>query len=148
MLSNPRPEAQLTEEEDRSLAWTAAVLGRRWKSYLADADARGDYSGLGLSQYTIGKLRTVVAKLGPAGVSSRSRGAPTDGAPWEWRGRAKEPLPADLEGKVIGNKRSHVYHQPGCPNAASMSPANRVPFDTAEAARKAGYRPAKDCHPG
>jgi hypothetical protein len=68
MLSNPRPEARLTEEEDRSLAHSAAVLGRRWRSYLADAHARDDYSGLGLSQYTIGNLRTVVAKLGPAGM--------------------------------------------------------------------------------
>jgi hypothetical protein len=63
-----RQAARLTEEEDRSVAWTAAVVGRRWKWYLADAHARDDYSGLGLSQYTIGNLRTVVAKLGPGGL--------------------------------------------------------------------------------
>ena len=67
--------------------------------------------------------------------------------PWEWRGRPKGTLPAELEGKVIGNRRSRVYHEPGCKNAASMFPANRVPFDTAESARNAGYRPGKDCHP-
>ena len=69
MLSNnPRPEARLTEEEDRSLAWTAAVLGRRWKSYLADARARDDYRGLGLSHYTVGNLQTALTKLGSAGL--------------------------------------------------------------------------------
>ena len=74
------------------------------------------------------------ARTAKGGIWSQSRPVP----PWEWRGRAKEPLPANLEGKVIGNKRSHVDHQPGCKNAASMSPANRVPFDTAEAAQEGG----------
>jgi endonuclease YncB( thermonuclease family) len=66
--------------------------------------------------------------------------------PWEWRGRPRAPLPANLEGKVIANRRSHVYHEPGCKNAASISPGNRVVFDTARAAELAGYRPGKDCH--
>ena len=66
--NNPRPEARLTEEENRSLAWTAAVLGRRWKSYLADGHERADYRGLGLSQYTVGNLETALAKLGPTGL--------------------------------------------------------------------------------
>lgn len=84
------------------------------------------------------------AKAARRGLWSRPDLVP----PWEWRGRPKGTLPAALEGKVIGNKRSKVYHEPGCKNAASMSPGNRVPFETAEAARKAGYRPGKDCHPG
>ena len=66
--------------------------------------------------------------------------------PWEWRNRGPA-LPADLAGKFLGNKRSRVYHVPGCRNAASISPANRVPFETAKAASEVGYRPAKDCHP-
>ena len=57
------------------------------------------------------------------------------------------PLPADLAGKFIANSRSHVYHKPGCPNAAKISAANRVAYDSADAAERAGYRPGKDCHP-
>jgi micrococcal nuclease len=67
--------------------------------------------------------------------------------PWEWRGRPRETVPAELQGKVIGNKRSKVYHEPGCKNVASISASNRVVFDRAEAATKAGFRPGKDCHP-
>jgi endonuclease YncB( thermonuclease family) len=66
--------------------------------------------------------------------------------PWEWRSRGPVP-PADLAGKFLGNKRSHVYHKPGCQNAASMSPANRIIFESADAAKRVGYRPARDCHP-
>ncbi len=68
-------------------------------------------------------------------------------SPWEWRRGAKETLPAALEGTVIGNKKSKAYHEPTCENAASISPAHRVQFNSAAAAREAGYRPGKDCHP-
>jgi len=65
--------------------------------------------------------------------------------PWEWR-HPKPSLPAELEGKVVANRRSRVYHVPGCKNASSISPSNRVTFETAKAAAEDGYRPAKDCH--
>ena len=61
--------------------------------------------------------------------------------PWEWRKTKGEALP----GEFIGNRRTHVYHGPGCPNAASISPGNRMPFNSAGAAEAAGFRPGKDC---
>lgn len=70
------PRTRLTEEEDRSLAHAAAMLGRRWKSLLSDAHTRVDYRGLGLSQYTIGNLQTALTKLGPAGLQ-KLKGLPT-----------------------------------------------------------------------
>jgi len=69
MLSNtPRSQTQVTEEEDRSLAHAAATLGRRWRAVFLEAHQRADYSGLGLSQYTIGNLETALTKLGQAGL--------------------------------------------------------------------------------
>jgi len=65
--------------------------------------------------------------------------------PWEWRKTKGEALPGELAGKFIGNRRSRVYHKPGCPNAASISPGNRMPFNAAGAAEAAGFRPGKDC---
>ena len=65
--------------------------------------------------------------------------------PWEWRKTKGEALPGELAGKFIGNRRSRVYHKPGCPNAASISPGNRMPFNSAGAAEAAGFRPGKDC---
>ena len=50
-----------------------------------------------------------------------------------------------LPGEFIGNRRTHVYYKPGCPNVASISPGNRIPFNSAGAAEAAGFRPGKDC---
>src|SRR5512135_1498856 len=60
--------------------------------------------------------------------------------PWEWRKTKGEALP----GEFIGNRRAHVYRKPGCPNAASISPGNRMPFNSAGAAEAAGFRPGRD----
>jgi micrococcal nuclease len=50
-------------------------------------------------------------------------------------------LPAD---KIVGNRRSMIYHLPGSSNAARVSPRNRVFFDSAAEAEKAGFRPARE----
>ncbi len=65
--------------------------------------------------------------------------------PWEWR-KAKTTAASNETGAVTGNRRSHVYHAPGCPNGASLSAQNRIVFASAEAAKEAGYRAGKDCH--
>jgi hypothetical protein len=48
-------------------------------------------------------------------------------------------------GEVRGNKRSKVYHLPGCPGYDAMSSANIVPFPSEAEASAAGYRKAKNC---
>jgi hypothetical protein len=50
--------------------------------------------------------------------------------PWEWRARGKNPIPAEIAGQFIGNRRSHVFHAPGCRNAANISPSNRIAVET------------------
>jgi endonuclease YncB( thermonuclease family) len=69
-----------------------------------------------------------------------------------------KPLPAKVEsssstantgsstGQIIGNKNSKIFHTPGCSTYNSVSEKNRVYFNTAEEAEKAGYRKAKTCH--
>src|ERR671910_814585 len=49
------------------------------------------------------------------------------------------------EERIRGNRRSKIYHWPGCPNYDDIAPHNRVPFSTAEEARQAGYRAARNC---
>ncbi len=51
----------------------------------------------------------------------------------------ENPVPA---GKIVGNKRSMIYHLPGSLHAKQISPQNRVLFDTEEEAAKAGFRRA------
>jgi endonuclease YncB( thermonuclease family) len=43
---------------------------------------------------------------------------------------------------VIGNRKSHIYHRPDCPNYSQVAPHNRVAFNSAE---EAGYRVAGNC---
>ena len=47
-------------------------------------------------------------------------------------------------GPVVGNSRSHIFEWPGCPYYSDISPDNRVPFASPQAA-ESGYRPAHNC---
>jgi micrococcal nuclease len=46
---------------------------------------------------------------------------------------------------VIGNRKSHIYHRPDCPNYSQVAPHNRVAFNSAAEAEGAGYRVAGNC---
>lgn len=46
---------------------------------------------------------------------------------------------------VIGNRKSHIYHRPDCPNYSQIAPKNRVAFNSATEAEEAGYRVAGNC---
>ena len=46
---------------------------------------------------------------------------------------------------VIGNRRSHIYHRPDCPNYSQVAPRNRVEFGSVTEAELAGYRRAGNC---
>jgi hypothetical protein len=45
----------------------------------------------------------------------------------------------------VGNRRSKIYAWPGCGSYDRMSPANRVVFQSREAAEQNGYRAARNC---
>lgn len=49
-------------------------------------------------------------------------------------------------GLIRGNRRTRIYHWPGCPNYDEIAEHNRVPFETREEAERAGYRAARNCH--
>jgi endonuclease YncB( thermonuclease family) len=70
---------------------------------------------------------------------------PSPVPPWEWR-HPQRNAALGAEATVIANRRSFIYHRPGCPNAARVSEKNRVSFGSPAVAEAAGYRPAKDCH--
>jgi len=58
---------------------------------------------------------------------------------------SEETRPKLPTGQIVGNQRSHIYAWPGCGSYDTMSPSNRVLFADAQAAEKAGYRPARNC---
>jgi endonuclease YncB( thermonuclease family) len=68
-----------------------------------------------------------------------SRGPPLLGAREPDSAVSSSPYP------VIGNRKSHIYHRPDCPNYSQVAPQNRVAFNNAAEAEEAGYRVAKNC---
>ena len=46
---------------------------------------------------------------------------------------------------IIGNRNSHVYHRPDCPNYTATAPKNRVMFNSEAEAVAAGYHRARNC---
>jgi endonuclease YncB( thermonuclease family) len=74
-------------------------------------------------------------------------------SPWDFKqarrtgGETAPQRAADRAGTVIGNRRSRLYHLPGCPGHAAVSPGNAEPFATEQEARDAGYRRASNCPP-
>ena len=76
--------------------------------------------------------------------------------PWDFRHRTETKLCFDKEkhriacnqdyaGPVRGNRRSHIYHWPDCPNYENIGEENRIEFANAAAAQEAGYRAARNC---
>ena len=68
-----------------------------------------------------------------------SRGSPLLGAVEPESPTSTSPYP------VIGNRKSHIYHRPECPNYSQVAPKNRVAFNIAAEAEDAGYRVAENC---
>jgi len=48
-------------------------------------------------------------------------------------------------GQYVASKNGSVYHFPWCSGAQRINDENKIWFDTADAARAAGYRPAANC---
>jgi len=68
-----------------------------------------------------------------------SRGPPLVGA------LGQDSPPATSAYPIIGNRRSHIYHRPDCPNYSQIAPKNRMAFNSAADAEEAGYRVAGNC---
>lgn len=48
-------------------------------------------------------------------------------------------------GAFVASRNGSSYHLPDCPGAKQIKDENRLWFQTAEAARAAGYKPAGNC---
>ena len=57
--------------------------------------------------------------------------------------KAEEPIPTG--GQYVASKSGSAYYFPWCGGADRITEANKVWFSSEEAAKAAGYRPAKNC---
>jgi len=71
--------------------------------------------------------------------SAATRGPPLLGAREPDSAVSSSPYP------VIGNRKSHIFHRPDCPNYSQVAPQNRVAFNSSAEAEEAGYRVAGNC---
>jgi micrococcal nuclease len=58
---------------------------------------------------------------------------------------ATRPSAATTSEAIIGNRKSKIYHWPGCPNYHGISPKNQVFFTSRTEAEAAGFRAARNC---
>jgi len=130
-----------TDRYGRSVAEVVLPDGRNLNQELVRRGLAWWYPKYAPNDSMLSKLE---AEARAAKIGLWSRPDPTP--PWEWRRGGKADLPPELAGKVIGNRRSRIYHRPGCPNGATVSPGNRVLFRSEADAEGEGFRPGRDCH--
>lgn len=56
-----------------------------------------------------------------------------------------EAVVDDIDESVVASRSGSKYHYPWCSGAARIKESNKISFESPEAARKAGYEPAKNC---
>ncbi|MBX3266434.1 MAG: thermonuclease family protein [Acidobacteria bacterium] len=115
---------------DANLEQIKAGLAWHFKRYADEQPAKDQ------REYAAAEIEARKAKRGIWSIASPV-------APWDFRDG--KGTPEAVEGLIIGNRRSRVYHAPGCPSYNRVSPQNRVMFKTAAEAEKAGYRKAGNC---
>ncbi|HEY6232490.1 MAG TPA: hypothetical protein VIW64_14605, partial [Pyrinomonadaceae bacterium] len=91
--------------------------------------------------------RTVAASVAPALAISPalSQIVTTKTAPSTIATNNSTTTVANLNGKIIGNKNSRVYHLPGCASYNRVSEKNQIKFDSVAEAESAGYKIAGNC---
>jgi S1/P1 Nuclease/Metal binding domain of Ada len=108
-------------------------------SYLDHADTVAGHQ-LAKAGFRLASLLNEIWKQ-PAGPNDSTRAMKEDSAP-------AQAAPANTVASQIvfvGNRRSKIYAWPGCGSYDRVSPANRVVFQSREAAEQDGYRAARNC---
>ena len=120
-------------ESGNAFFYRAPVRGR-YAAQLEEAEQTARSKGAGVWDQEKG------LKENPKDFRARNqRGESFFSSPNRGKGGSFQEYPV-LADKIVGNKRTMVYHLPGSSSAARVSPKNRVFFDTAEKAEQAGFR--------
>ncbi|MDI9418093.1 MAG: Ada metal-binding domain-containing protein [Euryarchaeota archaeon] len=56
-----------------------------------------------------------------------------------------DPVTTSHSGHYPANRKTKVYHEPGCTWAGKIKPENRITFDSPQEAKAAGYRHCEKC---
>lgn len=97
----------------------------------------------GLLAYGIGALAVIETKRGPVRIIG-VEGTPEAGREKKFNPAGGSSVPSG-QGALVGSRHGSIYHLPWCSGAQRIKPENEVWFESAVAAREAGYRAAKNC---
>ncbi len=128
-------------ESGNAFFYPVSVRGR-YAARLEGAENSAREKGLGVWDRTRG-LKEKPRDFRARHQRDESLFSPLKGSPGRDRNSRsfqEYPVPGN---KIVGNRRTMVYHLPGSPSAARVSPKNRVFFDSAEEAEKAGFRKSR-----
>jgi hypothetical protein len=108
-------------------------------SYLDHADAVAGHQ-LAKAGFRLASLLNEIWTQS-ASPNDPTHAAKEDSAPTEY------PSAKTVASQIVfvGNRRSKIYAWPGCGSYDRMAPANRVVFQSREAAEREGYRAARNC---
>ncbi len=110
---------------------------------LSDADLRAaDLTDVkGLTQSQIDRACADLTTKLPPDLQRPSSCKPPTPRRSVGKARLGQSLALDSASPVLGNRRSHIYHRPDCPNYSQVAPKNQVEFNSAAG----GYRVARNC---
>lgn len=89
---------------------------------------------VGFASFGLGRLSATETATPIVGLSQVSAAAAVG-----------EPKAMPIGGQVVASRTGSAYHYPWCGGASSIKEGNKVWFKSEEAARAAGYKPAKNC---
>jgi len=131
-----------------STSTSAAFLAAVAPAYAVICVGAGNSYGHPTEQ-TLNRLAAAGARIYRTDVSGHvvftSDGTTLTTAAAAWA--APAPQPPASQGMFVGSKKSDKYHWPTCRHAKTIRPENEIWFESAEAARKAGYTPCGVCRP-
>ena len=89
---------------------------------------------MGLSQ---SKAGSIIRLVRPGALNSETERSGTSRGPPQLDAVQPESSPDSTSSPypIIGNRKSHIYHRPDCPNYSQVAPHNRVAFNSAAAAQ-------------
>ncbi len=91
---------------------------------------------IGFSSFGLGRLSKIEEGKEPVHITSPQTQTGTI---------LNATIPQQTDKKFVASKNGTKYHHPWCSGAQRIKEGNQVWFKTKEAAKNAGYTPAKNC---
>lgn len=101
---------------------------------------------MSMASFGLGRLSAIWPTQEPIAIEEpKDEGQKRNGATAAIAVPSSFGLGPSAAGSYVASKNGSSYHRPDCPGAKQIKEENRLWFQTAEDARRAGYQPAGNC---